>query len=48
VLVWSQTTIAGLGLDEFATGHGTPLSADDRGRIDHDVPRAAYHIIAGN
>jgi L-lactate dehydrogenase len=47
VLVWSQATIAGLGLDAFATVHGTALTALDRGRIDDNVRRAAYHIIAG-
>ena len=47
VLVWSQATIAGLGLDAFATVHGTPLTSQDRQRIDDNVRRAAYHIIAG-
>jgi len=47
VLVWSQTTIAGLGLDAFAAVHGTPLTLQDRERIDENVRRAAYHIIAG-
>ena len=47
VLVWSQATIAGLGLDAFAGVHGTPLTAQDRERIDDNVRRAAYHIIAG-
>jgi L-lactate dehydrogenase len=47
VLVWSQATIAGLGLDEFAVVHGTPLTEDDRVRIDDNVRRAAYHIIRG-
>jgi L-lactate dehydrogenase len=47
VLVWSQATIAGLGLDAFATVHGTPLTPQDQQRIDDNVRRAAYHIIAG-
>jgi L-lactate dehydrogenase len=47
VLVWSQATIAGLGLDAFATVHGTPLTPQDRQRIDDSVRQAAYHIIAG-
>ena len=47
VLVWSQATIAGLGLDAFAAVHGTPLTAQDREQIDENVRRAAYHIIAG-
>jgi L-lactate dehydrogenase len=47
VLVWSQATIAGLNLDEFAHVHGTPLDGADRQAIDENVRRAAYHIIAG-
>ena len=47
VLVWSQATIAGLSLDEFARVHGTPLDDAERRQIDENVRRAAYHIIAG-
>jgi L-lactate dehydrogenase len=47
VLVWSQATIAGLSLDEFATVHGTPLTTDERHDIDGNVRHAAYQIIAG-
>jgi len=47
VLVWSQATIAGLNLDEFAKVHGRPLTAADRLQVDENVRRAAYHIIAG-
>jgi L-lactate dehydrogenase len=47
VLAWSQATIAGLNLDEFAKVHGTPLTQADRQQIDEQVRRAAYHIIAG-
>jgi L-lactate dehydrogenase len=47
VLVWSQTTIAGLTLDEFARVHGKPLTDADRQQIDENVRRAAYQIIAG-
>lgn len=47
VLAWSQATIAGLDLDAFAAVHGTPLTTQDRERIDENVRRAAYHIIAG-
>jgi len=47
VLAWSQTTIAGLGLDEFAKVQGIPFTDADRARIDEQVRRAAYHIIAG-
>jgi L-lactate dehydrogenase len=47
VLAWSQATIAGLSLDEFAKVHGKPLTSADRQQIDDQVRRAAYHIIAG-
>ena len=47
VLVWSQATIAGLSLDEFANVHGTPLTGAERQNIDQNVRRAAYQIIAG-
>jgi L-lactate dehydrogenase len=47
VLVWSQASIAGLSLDEFARVHGTPLSDLERRQIDENVRRAAYHIIGG-
>lgn len=47
VLAWSQASIAGLALDEFARVHGKPLTAGDRQQIEDNVRRAAYHIIAG-
>jgi len=47
VLAWSQATIAGLELDEFANVHGKPLTDADRQRIDENVRCAAYHIITG-
>ena len=47
VLVWSQATIAGMGLDEFVRVRGTPLTGDNRRNIDENVRRAAYQIIAG-
>lgn len=47
VLLWSQATVAGLSLDEFATVHGTPLTAAARQQIDENVRRAAYQIIQG-
>jgi L-lactate dehydrogenase len=47
VLTWSQATIAGLHLDDFAKVHGTTLTVEQRERIDDQVRRAAYHIIAG-
>jgi L-lactate dehydrogenase len=47
VLAWSQASIAGLSLEEFAKVHGRPLTDGDRQQIDENVRRAAYHIIAG-
>ena len=47
ILAWSQTTIAGLCVDEFVKVRGTPLPEAERQRIDENVRRAAYHIIAG-
>lgn len=47
VLAWSQTTIAGFNLDQFAKVHGKPLTDKDRQAIEENVRRAAYHIIAG-
>jgi len=47
VLAWSQATIAGLSLDEFAKVHGKPLTSAGRHQIDEQVRHAAYHIIAG-
>jgi L-lactate dehydrogenase len=47
VLAWSQATIAGLSLEEFAKVYGTPLGGEQRRQIDEQVRRAAYHIICG-
>jgi L-lactate dehydrogenase len=47
VLVWSQATIAGLSLDEFAGVRGPALDEPARQQIDENVRRAAYQIIAG-
>ena len=47
VLAWSQATIAGLNLDEFARVHGQPLSEPERKQIEDQVRRAAYYIISG-
>ncbi len=47
VLVWSQASIAGLSLGEFARVHGPPLTAEQRQQIDDNVRHAAYQIIAG-
>ena len=42
VLAWSQATIAGLSLDEFAKIDGKPLTTEERQNIDEQVRRAAY------
>src|SRR5436189_1048913 len=47
VLAWSQASIAGLSLDEFAKVHRKPLTDTDRKQIDENVRCAAYQIIAG-
>lgn len=47
VLTWSQATIAGMNLEDFCRIRGTALTTADRERIDEQVRRAAYHIIAG-
>ncbi|HVH27231.1 MAG TPA: L-lactate dehydrogenase [Vicinamibacterales bacterium] len=47
VLVWSQASIAGLHLDEFAEVQRIALTDGQRRQIDEQVRRAAYHIIAG-
>jgi L-lactate dehydrogenase len=47
VLAWSQVTVAGMGLDEFADVVGKRIEPDTRQQIDHNVRRAAYQIIAG-
>ena len=47
VLPWSLATIGGLPLADFARNCGRTLDASQRARIDDDVRRAAYHIIAG-
>jgi len=47
VLVWSQATIAGMNLDDFAKLHGRPLTEAQRQDIEDNVRRAAYYIITG-
>lgn len=47
LLAWSQVTIAGLSLDDFAKVTDTAFTSADREQIDEQVRRAAYHIIAG-
>jgi len=47
VLAWSQATIAGISLDELVRVVAKPLTDADRQKIDENVRRAAYQIIAG-
>jgi L-lactate dehydrogenase len=47
VLAWSQVTVAGMGLDEFAGVVGRRVEPDTRRQIDQNVRQAAYQIIAG-
>jgi len=41
VLVWSQATIAGMNLDDFAKVHGRPLTEAQRQDIEDNVRRAS-------
>jgi len=47
VLAWSQATIAGLSLNEFAKVQANVLTQAQRLQIDENVRRAAYQIIVG-
>src|SRR5258708_10073298 len=47
VLVWSQATIAGLSLSDFAKVQANPLTDAQCLQIDENVRRAAYQIIVG-
>jgi len=47
VLVWSQATIAGLSLSEFAKSQANALTEAQCLQIDENVRRAAYQIIVG-
>lgn len=47
VLIWSSAMIGGLPATEFARQTGRSLDAGDQARIDDQVRRAAYRIIAG-
>jgi L-lactate dehydrogenase len=47
VLVWSQATIAGWGLSDFAKVQGNALTQAQCLQIDENVRRAAYQIIVG-
>lgn len=47
VLTWSIATVGGLPVEEFCCERNTSCRAEDRGRIDDAVRRAAYRIIEG-
>jgi L-lactate dehydrogenase len=47
VLAWSQVTIGGMRLDDFVRARGRSLSPEQREKIEENVRRAAYQIIAG-
>jgi L-lactate dehydrogenase len=47
ILVWSSASVGGVPLAEFAAQRGQPLTVEIKARIDEDVRRAAYRIIAG-
>lgn len=47
VLVWSNATVANFPLEQFCAAHSIPLNGQIRADIDHQVRRAAYHIIDG-
>jgi L-lactate dehydrogenase len=47
VLTWSLVSIGGIPLREFMKFEGITLDEQVKERIDEDVRKAAYHIIAG-
>jgi L-lactate dehydrogenase len=47
VLTWSMVTIGGIPLDDFCEMRSLSVCAEDKGEIDEQVRRAAYHIIEG-
>jgi L-lactate dehydrogenase len=47
VLTWSIAAVGGLPIEEFCRERNKACLAEDRGRIDESVRRAAYRIIAG-
>lgn len=47
VLAWSNATVANFPLEQFCAAHSIPLDDQIRADIDHQVRRAAYHIIEG-
>jgi L-lactate dehydrogenase len=47
VLAWSLATVGSIKLDDFCRERELTLDAEIREKIDQNVRRAAYHIIAG-
>jgi len=47
VLAWSLATVGSIKLDDFCRERGITLDAETREKIDQNVRKAAYHIIAG-
>ncbi len=47
VLLWSNATVGGVSLADFARQMGIKVTSDTRMRIDDGVRRAAYRIIDG-
>jgi L-lactate dehydrogenase len=47
VLTWSMAAVGGIPLDDFCKMRNLSVCAEDKGEIDEQVRRAAYHIIAG-
>ena len=47
VLLWSGAEVAGIPLEQFSASSGYPLTEDLKRQVDHNVRRAAYHIIDG-
>lgn len=47
VLAWSAATVGGIPLEDYCRAANITVTEADRQRIDEQVRRAAYHIIAG-
>lgn len=47
VLAWSAATVGGIPLDDYCRAANVTITEADRQRMDEQVRRAAYHIIAG-
>jgi L-lactate dehydrogenase len=47
VLTWSLVSIGGIPLEEFCRLRNLSISDENKGSIDEQVRRAAYHIIEG-